>query len=173
MSDGRGSGVIPPAKGAIQVKCPGSGWLSRHRPPVLSWWSCRHSGPEFTSVVTLHGEANRRDLSNPDDRFFLRIEVAHACRSSDDTSRRLRSALAFGACGSSAGWGARCGTAAVWLHAPPYPYTPAAATCRRTIRLWDGRSGDHVVAPSSAQQRSRRRLPPLVPRLRPQARSSA
>ncbi len=25
--------------------------------------------------------------------FFLRIEVAHACRSSDDTSRRLRSAL--------------------------------------------------------------------------------
>ena len=94
MSDGRGSGVIPPAKGAIQVKCPGSGWLSRQRPPVLSWWSCRHSGPEFTSVVTLHGEANRRDLSNPDDRFFLRIEVAHACRSSDDTSRRLRSALA-------------------------------------------------------------------------------
>jgi site-specific DNA recombinase len=32
-------------------------------------------------------------LSDPDDRFFLRIEVAHACRSSDDTSRRLRDAL--------------------------------------------------------------------------------
>ncbi|MGQ0716053.1 MAG: recombinase family protein [Pseudonocardiales bacterium] len=44
--------------------------------------------------VTLHGEANQRDLSDPDDRFFLRIEVAHACRSSDDTSRRLRAALA-------------------------------------------------------------------------------
>ncbi|MGH3902539.1 MAG: recombinase family protein [Pseudonocardiaceae bacterium] len=43
--------------------------------------------------ITLHGQANRRDLSNPDDRFFLRIEVAHACRSSDDTSRRLRDAL--------------------------------------------------------------------------------
>lgn len=42
----------------------------------------------------MHGQANRRDLSNPDDRFFLRIEVAHACRSSDDTSRRLRDALA-------------------------------------------------------------------------------
>ena len=43
--------------------------------------------------ITLHGQANRRDLSNPDDRFFLRIEVAHSCRSSDDTSRRLRDAL--------------------------------------------------------------------------------
>lgn len=40
--------------------------------------------------ITLHGQANRRDLADPDDRFFLRIEVAHACRSSDDTSRRLR-----------------------------------------------------------------------------------
>jgi DNA invertase Pin-like site-specific DNA recombinase len=44
--------------------------------------------------VSLHGEANQRDLSDPDDRFFLRIEVAHACRSSDDTSRRLRAAHA-------------------------------------------------------------------------------
>src|SRR6185312_2395180 len=43
--------------------------------------------------ITLHGQANRRDLSDADDRFFLRIEVAHACRSSDDTSRRLRDAL--------------------------------------------------------------------------------
>lgn len=43
--------------------------------------------------ITLHGEANQRDLSDPDDRFFLRIEVAHACRSSDDTSRRLRDAM--------------------------------------------------------------------------------
>jgi DNA invertase Pin-like site-specific DNA recombinase len=42
--------------------------------------------------ITLHGQANRRDLSDPDDRFFLRIEVAHACSSSDDTSRRLRDA---------------------------------------------------------------------------------
>ncbi len=31
--------------------------------------------------ITLHGQANRRDLADPDDRFFLRIEVAHACRS--------------------------------------------------------------------------------------------
>ncbi|WP_458086949.1 recombinase family protein [Streptomyces malaysiensis] len=43
--------------------------------------------------LMLHGQANRRDLSNADDRFFLRIEVAHACRSSDDTSRRLKSAM--------------------------------------------------------------------------------
>ncbi|MFR0356656.1 recombinase family protein [Streptomyces sediminimaris] len=43
--------------------------------------------------ITLHGQANRRDLSDPDDRFILRIEVAHACRSSDDTSRRIVSAL--------------------------------------------------------------------------------
>ncbi|MBL1117114.1 recombinase family protein [Streptomyces sp. 110] len=44
--------------------------------------------------IMLHGEANRRDLSDPDDRFILRIEVAHACRSSDDTSRRLKDMLA-------------------------------------------------------------------------------
>src|SRR5262249_5846126 len=43
--------------------------------------------------ITLHGEANQRDLSDPDDRYFLRIEVAHACRSSDDTSRRLKDAM--------------------------------------------------------------------------------
>ncbi|MFE0130331.1 recombinase family protein [Streptomyces sp. NPDC059037] len=43
--------------------------------------------------IMLHGEANRRDLSDPDDRFILRIEVAHACRSSDDTSRRLKDAM--------------------------------------------------------------------------------
>jgi site-specific DNA recombinase len=43
--------------------------------------------------ITLHGQANQRDLSDPDDRFFLRIEVAHACRSSDDTSRRLKDAM--------------------------------------------------------------------------------
>jgi DNA invertase Pin-like site-specific DNA recombinase len=43
--------------------------------------------------ITLHGEANERDLSDPDDRFFLRIEVAHACRSSDDASRRLKAEM--------------------------------------------------------------------------------
>lgn len=43
--------------------------------------------------ITLHGEANHRNLADPDDRFFLRIEVAHACRSGDDTSRRLKDAL--------------------------------------------------------------------------------
>lgn len=43
--------------------------------------------------ITLHGEANHRDLADPDDRFILRIEVAHACRCSDDTSRRLQDTL--------------------------------------------------------------------------------
>ncbi|WP_051385976.1 recombinase family protein [Actinokineospora inagensis] len=38
-------------------------------------------------VLSAHGA---RDLSDPDDRFILRIEVAHAARSSDDTSRRLK-----------------------------------------------------------------------------------
>jgi hypothetical protein len=41
--------------------------------------------------ITLHGQANYRDLSDADDRFFLRIEVAHACRSSDDTTRTAES----------------------------------------------------------------------------------
>ncbi|WP_165989746.1 recombinase family protein [Streptomyces sp. YIM 98790] len=43
--------------------------------------------------VTLHGQANRRDLSNAEDRFILRIEVAQACKSSDDTSRRVNEAV--------------------------------------------------------------------------------
>jgi site-specific DNA recombinase len=38
-------------------------------------------------VSSAHGS---RDLSDPDDRFILRIEVAHAARSSDDTSRRIK-----------------------------------------------------------------------------------
>jgi hypothetical protein len=38
-------------------------------------------------LASAHGQ---RDLGNPDDRFILRIEVAHACRSSDDTSRRAK-----------------------------------------------------------------------------------
>ncbi|MCU1682922.1 MAG: Recombinase zinc beta ribbon protein [Amycolatopsis sp.] len=38
-------------------------------------------------VYSAHGS---RDLADPDDRFILRIEVAHAARSSDDTSRRLK-----------------------------------------------------------------------------------
>jgi site-specific DNA recombinase len=38
-------------------------------------------------VASAHGS---RDLSDPDDRFILRIEVAHAARSSDDTSRRIK-----------------------------------------------------------------------------------
>ena len=38
-------------------------------------------------VASAHGS---RNLSDPDDRFILRIEVAHAARSSDDTSRRIK-----------------------------------------------------------------------------------
>lgn len=40
--------------------------------------------------IILYGRVNARDLQDPDDRYALRIEIAHACRSSDDTSRRLR-----------------------------------------------------------------------------------
>jgi DNA invertase Pin-like site-specific DNA recombinase len=43
--------------------------------------------------IILHGKSGFRDLSDPDDRHYLRGEVAHACRSSDDTSRRLKDAL--------------------------------------------------------------------------------
>lgn len=48
-----------------------------------------------------------RDLSNPDDRFILRVEVAHACRSSDDASRRLRRKFAAMAAEGKAHGGAR------------------------------------------------------------------
>jgi site-specific DNA recombinase len=40
--------------------------------------------------ITLYGRANARDLQDHNDRYNLRIEIAHACRSSDDTSRRLK-----------------------------------------------------------------------------------
>lgn len=40
--------------------------------------------------ITLYGRVNARDLQDPDDRCALRIEIAHACRSSDDTSRRMK-----------------------------------------------------------------------------------
>jgi site-specific DNA recombinase len=40
--------------------------------------------------ITLYGRLNERDLQDPDDRYALRIEIAHACRSSDDASRRLK-----------------------------------------------------------------------------------
>jgi len=38
-------------------------------------------------VSSAHGQ---RNLADPDDRFILRIEVAHAARSSDDTQRRIK-----------------------------------------------------------------------------------
>lgn len=38
----------------------------------------------------LYGRANARDLQDHNDRYALRIEIAHACRSSDDTSRQLK-----------------------------------------------------------------------------------
>lgn len=38
-------------------------------------------------IVSSHGV---RDLSSPDDRFILRIEVAQAAKSSDDTQRRVK-----------------------------------------------------------------------------------
>jgi site-specific DNA recombinase len=40
--------------------------------------------------ITLYGRLNERNLQDPDDRYALRIEIAHACRSSDDTSRRMK-----------------------------------------------------------------------------------
>ncbi len=40
--------------------------------------------------ITLYGRVNARNLQDPDDRYALRIEIAHACRSSDDTSWRLK-----------------------------------------------------------------------------------
>jgi site-specific DNA recombinase len=40
--------------------------------------------------IMLYGRANARNLQDHNDRYNLRIEIAHACRSSDDTSRRLK-----------------------------------------------------------------------------------
>lgn len=43
-----------------------------------------------TRRIPLASVSGVRDLSNPDDRFILRIEAAQACRASDDTSRRVK-----------------------------------------------------------------------------------
>ncbi len=44
-------------------------------------------GDSGYQVASAHGA---RDLADPNDRFILRIEVAHAARSSDDTQRRTK-----------------------------------------------------------------------------------
>lgn len=100
---------------AVFVDNSKSAWLRDRRRPG---WDALLDGlrrKEYDAVVVYHGDrlmrqprdledlldiadqgvqlaspTGRRDLSNPDDRFILRIEVAHACRSSDDTSRRTR-----------------------------------------------------------------------------------
>ena len=38
----------------------------------------------------LYGRMDGRNLQDSNDRYVLRIEIAHACRSSDDTSRRMK-----------------------------------------------------------------------------------
>lgn len=40
--------------------------------------------------IRIGSVAGTRDLDNPDDRYILRIEAAGFCRSSDDTSRRVK-----------------------------------------------------------------------------------
>jgi DNA invertase Pin-like site-specific DNA recombinase len=45
------------------------------------------------SGFTVLSSRGSRDLDNPDDRFVLRIEVAHGARSSDDTQRRAKRRL--------------------------------------------------------------------------------
>lgn len=58
--------------------------------------------------VQLTSPTGQRDLADPDDRFILRIEAAHACRSSDDQSRRLRRKhVALAAEGREPGGGSR------------------------------------------------------------------
>lgn len=92
--------------------------------------------------INLVGSANGRDLSNPDDVFILRIEVAHACRSSDDTSRRVRNALRTKALEGKAHGGRR-----------PFGYTrdneilPAEAEIVRDIvrKLLRGESVNSIV----------------------------
>ncbi|MUL39592.1 hypothetical protein FZ103_00085 [Streptomonospora sp. PA3] len=44
--------------------------------------------------IRIASVSGTRDLDNPDDRFILRIEAAQACRESDNTSRRMRRAIA-------------------------------------------------------------------------------
>jgi site-specific DNA recombinase len=40
--------------------------------------------------IRIASPSGTRNLDSPDDRFILRIEVAQACRASDDTSRRVK-----------------------------------------------------------------------------------
>jgi site-specific DNA recombinase len=61
--------------------------------------------------ITLYGRLNERDLQDPDDRYALRIEIAHACRTSDDSSRRLKDKFQ------------EMAEAGVYLGPRPYGYT--------------------------------------------------
>lgn len=57
--------------------------------------------------IRLASPTGTRNLDNPDDRFILRIEVAQACRESDNTSRRVRRALQERARAGRTGTGGR------------------------------------------------------------------
>ena len=76
--------------------------------------------------IVLYGRVNARDLQNPDDRYALRIEIAHACRSSDDTSRRLKDKFQEVAEGG-------------YYHGPrPYGYT------KNGMKIVPGRGGNRA-----------------------------
>lgn len=57
--------------------------------------------------IRLASPTGTRNLDNADDRFILRIEVAQACRESDNTSRRVRRGLEDRAKAGKAGSGGR------------------------------------------------------------------
>ncbi|WP_234476891.1 recombinase family protein [Streptomyces sp. MBT65] len=72
--------------------------------------------------LRISSPSGTRNLDSPDDRFILRIEAAQACRSSDDTSRRVqrgvKSRIAKGLPGTAGGkrpygWGMQTGTRVV------------------------------------------------------------
>ena len=103
--------------------------------------------------VQLVSAGGNRDLSNPDDVFILRIEVAHACRSSDDTSRRVaRGHLAAAEAGKPGGGTGRFrpyGYTTDQLHVVPEE-AEVIRSCAR--RILDGTPWGEVVADLNARQ---------------------
>jgi site-specific DNA recombinase len=104
-------------------------------------------------VISSHGS---RDLSDPDDRYILRIEVAHAARSSDDTSRRIRRRISATA-RRAARWVGRPGSGSP-AATDPNPNRPKArpAIPSRRARIGPGHLCPRNRLPRSSGRSARR-----------------
>lgn len=112
----------------------------------------------YDRKLPLASVSGTRDLGNPDDQYALRIEVAQACKSSEDTSRRVKrgwearaaQGLPVGGGKRPFGWGVPTGKTGVTgkpIYDTTQPVPEEAAILREAVdRLMAGQSQGGVLA---------------------------